>query len=172
MVFIGEAPWKDEDDLGSPFVGRAGHKMDEIIQEAFSYFDPPPTYALTNLIGCKPLANDDGTPGKPDVDEIEACSPRLREFVEIADPKLIVCVGRLADTYTTSYYRHSTKFHKSIPRASIVHPSWILRLQTARQGSETRRAVITLRDAVGRWIVGGGGGLVSNSVDCPDDIPF
>lgn len=155
VVFVGEAPWKDEDSLGDPFVGRAGHKLDEIIEDAFGNFATRPTHALTNLVGCKPPGDDEGKPTKPDVASIKACAPRLQDFVAMANPKLIVCVGRMADDYTTPYMKDATKFSKAIPRIAIVHPAWILRLKTAKIGSEMRKASIAIRDGVARYVVGG-----------------
>lgn len=168
ICLIGEAPWKDEDDLGQPFVGKAGHKLDEIIRDAFAREYPDLTYSLTNLVGCKPPGDDQGRPTKPDDKCIKACSPRLREFVEMADPKLIVCVGQLSELYTTPYYKNATKFHRSIPRVSIIHPAAILRMKTAHQYHHTNKTVIALRKAVVQYVVG----VSKDQVWESEEIPF
>lgn len=153
VVFVGQAPGRSENVLGTPFIGPAGREMDNIIKDALAA-TPQVKFALTNLVGCIPLVG--GVEKEPDIDSIKACAPRLVEFVSLASPSLIVCVGRLADTHTSPWYKLATKLldpeGKPIPRVAITHPSAILKAQTSQQGFMRRRCVIAIRDAVEKYV--------------------
>jgi uracil-DNA glycosylase family 4 len=144
VLFIGEAPGASEDALGQPFVGPAGKLLDQIIERAL-----PPTvrYALTNLVCCFPADAKARGENEPEVPEIEACRPRLVEFVNICQPRLIVCVGQLAA-------RH-------VPRAAttryceVVHPAAMKRMPLAQQGMAAQKAVVIIRCAVEDVLVWG-----------------
>lgn len=167
VLFVGEAPGKSEDVLGDPFVGKAGHRMNQIIEAAFQPL-PPVTYALTNLVGCIPLGEDGNKTEEPECESIEACAPRLREFVEMASPKLIVCVGKLAGVWlnqahlknawkikSDKLFRTAQTTHPgaNIPRAEIMHPSAIERANFAQQSLLTQRAVVALRTAAREYLL-------------------
>lgn len=143
LLFIGEGPGKSENAQGRPFIGEAGHLLDAIIA------DSVPTdirYALTNLVGCLPLENEDGR-RTPTDESIKACGPRLVDFTEIAAPKLIVCVGKLATHWLDPYLKESIKI-PTIPRVDITHPSAILQAPTIQQGMMRRRCIIAIRDGI------------------------
>ena len=97
VLFCGEAPGESEDILGAPFVGTAGRLFDrEILAEAVQLCGPF-RFAITNLVACVPWEHKlSSTTRDPSKEEIEACSPRLVEFYQIARPKLIVTLGELA----------------------------------------------------------------------------
>ncbi|MFH0778916.1 MAG: uracil-DNA glycosylase [Candidatus Eisenbacteria bacterium] len=88
LVFIGEAPGRDEDLKGEPFVGRAGQLLTRII-EAID-LDRGEVY-ITNVIKCRPEGNRDPLP-----EEIELCSDYLTEQLEVLRPKVICALGRFA----------------------------------------------------------------------------
>ncbi len=88
VMFIGEAPGRNEDEQGRPFVGKAGKLLDEIIE--FWGFRREEVY-ITNVLKCRPPNNRD-----PREEEIRACSIYLDEQLKIINPKVIVCVGRFA----------------------------------------------------------------------------
>lgn len=145
VLFIAEAPGVAEDLLGRPMVGPAGHLMDHIID----YSVPKEvTYAITNLVCCIPRGEDGKKVQLPDADAIEACSVRLKEFVLICDPNLIICVGKQAEDWLDPGYRHSIKFHKRIPMARITHPAAILRANIAQQGLAIQKAIVMVRNAI------------------------
>ncbi|MEM0268118.1 MAG: type-4 uracil-DNA glycosylase [Candidatus Korarchaeum sp.] len=86
IMFIGEAPGRNEDEMGRPFVGAAGKLLEELLAsvglrrgEVF----------ITNVVKCRPPNNRDPEPG-----EIEACLPYLIEQVSVIDPDVIVALGR------------------------------------------------------------------------------
>lgn len=136
VLFIGEAPGMSEDALGRPFIGPAGQRLDRIIERALPAGLP---IALTNLVACFPREAKQAGDNEPERGEILACRGRLVEFVNIAQPRLIVRVGSLAQSYCN--------FDGSVPYADIVHPAWILRRPLAAQHGDTNKAVVTIRTA-------------------------
>ena len=88
IMFVGEAPGKQEDLQGKPFVGAAGKLLDELLlliglkrKDIF----------ITNIVKCRPPANRDPLP-----QEIDACLHYLEQQIKIIQPKLIVTLGRHA----------------------------------------------------------------------------
>ncbi len=155
LVFVGEAPGEQENLSGIPFIGQAGDLLNQIIQRAV-----PPTvrYAITNLVSCIPREdNGEGQQkaAQPELECIEACTPRLQEFMEIADPKLIVCVGALARDMLAPGFRQSIGFHKEIPLVDIVHPAHILRANIAQRGLAIQRCIVTVHNAIQEYVLGG-----------------
>jgi uracil-DNA glycosylase family 4 len=135
VLFIGEAPGPSEDILGRPFEGPAGHLLDSIIDKSLP---EEISYAMTNLVCCIPKINGEkkSEPGKV---HIEACSDRLKEFIEIAQPKLIVRVGSLSKKYCPDV---------GVPYTTIIHPSAIIQSNVAVQELLTSRAIATIRTSV------------------------
>lgn len=83
ILFIGEAPGRDEDLTGKPFVGKAGKLLDKWIEEA-----ELTSYAIINIVKCRPPNNR-----KPLKSEISACLPYLIKQISDMKPKLIVALG-------------------------------------------------------------------------------
>lgn len=91
LMFIGEGPGFYEDQQGSPFVGRAGKLLDELLAGiALSRAE----VFVANVVKCRPPNNRD-----PGADEIAACEPFLTEQIGGIRPKLIVTLGRFAMQY-------------------------------------------------------------------------
>ena len=88
LMFIGEAPGRDEDEQGKPFVGRAGQLLTDIIKAMKLTRDD---VYIANVIKCRPPENRN-----PEPDELDACRPYIRQQVEIIQPKVIVTLGRFA----------------------------------------------------------------------------
>jgi uracil-DNA glycosylase family 4 len=88
LMFIGEAPGKDEDIQGEPFVGEAGMLLTKLIEKMG--FKREDVY-IANIIKCRPPMNRD-----PEDDEINACKPFLDRQIEIIAPKFIISLGRIA----------------------------------------------------------------------------
>ena len=88
LVLVGEAPGRDEDLRGEPFVGRAGQLLDRIL--AAIDFTREQVY-ICNVIKCRPPNNR-----TPASEEIETCLPYLEEQLEMIRPKLIVALGATA----------------------------------------------------------------------------
>jgi uracil-DNA glycosylase family 4 len=88
ILFIGEAPGKDEDIKGVPFCGAAGKFLDELL--ASINLKRKDVY-ISNMIKCRPPGNRD-----PQPDEIKACRPWTNELIKIIKPKIFVLLGRFA----------------------------------------------------------------------------
>lgn len=88
VMFIGEAPGKDEDLQGRPFVGRAGQILNQMLADAAMTREE---VYIGNVVKHRPPANRDPLPS-----EINACWPYLKKQIEILEPKLIVFLGRHA----------------------------------------------------------------------------
>lgn len=138
VCFIGEAPGPSEDAIGFPFKGPAGHKMDWIIDNSI------PTgvsHVLTNLVLCFPREAKARGDNEPERGEILECRPRLIEFINIAQPRLIVAVGSLANQYIPN--------NSDVQRIHIYHPAYILaRLKKVQQSFEFHNCVVQVRCAV------------------------
>lgn len=88
ILFIGEAPGKNEDEQGEPFVGAAGKLLNEMLASVGLKRED---IYIANVLKHRPPDNRDPLP-----DEAEACWPFLKRQIEIIDPKLIVFLGRHA----------------------------------------------------------------------------
>jgi len=85
-MFIGEGPGWHEDQQGRPFVGPAGHYLDDLL--ALAGLQRQEVY-ICNVIKCRPPNNRDPLPK-----EIQACRPWLKRQIEIIQPQVIVTLGR------------------------------------------------------------------------------
>ena len=88
LVFVGEAPGRHEDLQGKPFVGAAGNLLSNLLAE---HGVARSDVYIANVIKCRPPGNRDPRP-----DEIEACSPFLREQLDLIAPRVIVTLGNFA----------------------------------------------------------------------------
>lgn len=88
IMLIGEAPGRNEDMEGKPFVGSAGKFLNDLLREA--ELKREDVY-ITNIIKCRPPNNR-----APRDDEIKTCSPYLEKQIKLLKPKLIVLLGNSA----------------------------------------------------------------------------
>lgn len=147
ILFVGEAPGASEDVLGRPFVGPAGKLLDYCVMRAV-----PEKYrtAYTNVVACIPRDAEGTKATAPDWGQIEACRPRLEEFIALAAPALIFAVGKVAAECLEPCYRHSTKLParpgtgEPAPVVVLQHPAAILRANQAQQGLLLQRMVVTI----------------------------
>ncbi len=91
LMFVGEAPGKNEDLTGEPFVGAAGHLLDELLEGIG--LERSQVY-IANMVKCRPPGNRD-----PETLEIETCSPFLARQIELVGPVVIATLGRFAAHY-------------------------------------------------------------------------
>lgn len=156
VAFVGEAPGESEDVLGVPFIGPAGKLLDHIIARSIGVTNGerdrlgkgPLVFSLFNLVGCIPRDEQDGKAEAPDDVAVRSCSPRLQALVKLADPRLLVTVGSLAEDYLEPGYKHSIVFHRPISRVHLTHPAAILRLNIAQRNLLIQRCIVTLSNAV------------------------
>jgi uracil-DNA glycosylase family 4 len=88
LMIIGEAPGRNEDLEGEPFVGRAGQLLDQLLGEIGLQRDQ---VYIANVIKCRPPGNRDPRP-----DEIDACKGYLRRQLELIDPAVVLTLGNFA----------------------------------------------------------------------------
>lgn len=137
VLFIGEAPGRDEDSLGQPFKGPAGRLLDQIIERALP---SDVMYVMTNLVLCFPREAKARGDNEPERGEILECRPRLIEFANIVQPRLVVYVGSLAEQYVKPICTG--------PSVRIDHPAYILaRLPVAQKGFAINKCVVQIRNA-------------------------
>ncbi|WP_456370259.1 type-4 uracil-DNA glycosylase [Geoglobus sp.] len=87
VMFIGEAPGREEDEQGRPFVGNAGKLLTSLIERELG-LSRKDVY-ITNVLKCRPPNNRD-----PYEEEIDACFPHLIRQIDAIRPDVIVCLGR------------------------------------------------------------------------------
>ena len=144
VMFIGEGPGEQEDLKGEPFVGAAGKLLDDML--SIIDLNRENSY-IANIVKCRPPRNRD-----PLETEQDACIGYLRNQVALIQPKIIVCLGRIAamriirpDFRITR--EHGTWVEKNgIWMSAIYHPSALLRDLTKRP--ETFDDLLSLREKI------------------------
>ena len=107
IFFIGEAPGRNEDKQGLPFVGRAGRILDELLDSI--NIDRNNVY-ISNIIKCRPPKNRN-----PKKNEIKICSKYLNEQLDIIKPKIIIPLGNYASMFILE------KFGYGVDKISNIH---------------------------------------------------
>ncbi|NOY10899.1 MAG: uracil-DNA glycosylase [Archaeoglobi archaeon] len=97
IMFVGEAPGREEDEQGRPFVGNAGKLLTALIENELG-LSRKDVY-ITNILKCRPPNNRD-----PTEEEIDACFPYLARQIEVIRPDVIVCLGRHAAKTIFEYF--------------------------------------------------------------------
>lgn len=126
LVFVGEAPGKNEDEQGIPFVGRAGQMLTRMIENVIEI--PRSAVYICNILKCRPPGNRN-----PEPDEIACCEPYLYKQLEIIQPRLIVALGKFAAQWLLQTQipigKLRGKFgrYRGIPTLATYHPAYLLR---------------------------------------------
>ncbi len=125
LMLIAEAPGEQEDQQGTPFVGRSGELLDRLLQDCGLRRED---IYMTNIIKCHPPGNRD-----PKEAEKKACFPYLKYETFLLKPKIIVCLGRIAAQRIISPDFKITRQHgtwtcrKNYALTATYHPSAVLR---------------------------------------------
>lgn len=144
VMFVGEGPGEQEDLQGEPFVGAAGHLLDDMMSIIDLNRD---NCYIANIVKCRPPRNRD-----PLETEQDACIVYLRNQVALIRPKIIVCLGRVAakrliDPEYRITRQHGTWVQKGeIWMTAIYHPSALLRDVSKRP--ETFDDLLAIRDKI------------------------
>ena len=135
VMLIGEAPGRDEDLQGQPFVGRAGQLLDKMLGAIGLGSDD---VYITNIVYWRPPGNRTPTP-----QEVQACQPFLERQIELVDPKVLVFLGgaaakqMLATSEGIMRLRGKWRDFKAgdaEPRAiATLHPAYLLRNPVAKR---------------------------------------
>jgi DNA polymerase len=125
-MVIGEAPGADEDRQGEPFVGRAGQLLNSMLKAIGLKREQ---VFIANILKSRPPNNRDPRP-----EEVRACLPYLFRQIELVNPKLILCVGRIAAQTLletdTSIGKLRGQLHRiagNRPMIVTYHPAYLLR---------------------------------------------
>jgi len=125
LVFVGEAPGRDEDLKGEPFVGEAGQLLDRIL---FAMELTRDQVYICNVLKCRPPGNRD-----PQADEVATCEPFLVRQLAAIKPKIIVALGRFAvqsllkTKIPISRLRGEWQTYQGVPLMPTYHPAYLLR---------------------------------------------
>ena len=125
LMFVGEAPGRDEDQQGIPFVGRAGQLLTKIIEAIDLNRDD---VYIANLIKCRPPNNRN-----PEPDEIQTCQPFLFGQIDVIQPKVIVALGAFAvrtllqSEEAISRLRGRVFDYRGAKLVPTFHPAYLLR---------------------------------------------
>jgi DNA polymerase len=145
VMFIGEGPGEQEDLKGEPFVGAAGKLLDEML--CIIDLDRSKNCYIANIVKCRPPHNRD-----PEEAEQAACIGYLRQQIALVQPKIIVCLGRIAAMKIIREDFRITREHgqwtekDGIHMTAIYHPSALLRDLSKRP--ETFRDLLSLREKI------------------------
>lgn len=135
VLIIGEAPGKNEDLQGEPFVGAAGKYLNELL--SYAGLEREDIY-IANVLKCRPPGNRDPLP-----EEIETCTPYLREQTRSIDPDFIVTLGNFSTKFILKTEVGITKLHGTVQQTGrfkvfpVFHPAAAIYDRAKREALET-----------------------------------
>ncbi|MBK8482625.1 MAG: uracil-DNA glycosylase [Proteobacteria bacterium] len=148
LMFVGEAPGRDEDQQGEPFVGKAGQLLTRMIQAMGLHREE---VYICNIIKCRPPNNRDPEPA-----EVASCEPFLRQQIEAIGPRLIVALGNFAartllrSELGIARLRGSFQRYQGIALMPTFHPAYLLRNPEAKRPAwSDLQAVMAEMDRLG-----------------------
>jgi len=126
-MFIGEAPGRDEDRQGEPFVGRAGKLLNSMIAAMGMKRED---VFIANILKCRPPENRDPKP-----EEADTCQPYLKRQIAMVRPRIIVALGKIAAqnllrVETAIGRMRGQRYEYPDPKVPVVvtyHPAYLLR---------------------------------------------
>ena len=129
IMLVGEAPGRDEDEMGLPFVGRSGQLLDRML--AAIGLDRTSVY-ISNIIPWRPPGNRTPTP-----QEIAICLPFITRHIQLVNPDVLVCLGGPSAQTLLSQRDGILKLRgrwfeydlgaRTIPALASLHPAYLLR---------------------------------------------
>jgi uracil-DNA glycosylase family 4 len=129
VMFVGEAPGREEDQEGLPFVGRSGKLLDLMLKAIG--LDRTSAY-IANVIPWRPPGNRTPTP-----QETQICLPFIRRHIELVDPDVLVCLGNPSSQTMLGHTDGITKTRgrwvtydtgtREIRATATLHPAYLLR---------------------------------------------
>jgi len=134
VMFVGEAPGRDEDLAGRPFVGRSGKLLDRMM--AAIGLDRTSAY-IANIVPWRPPGNRTPTPV-----ETQICLPFIQRQIELADPDVLICVGQPSSAALLNvqgimknrgrWFTYDTG-KREIRAMPVLHPAYLLRQPLAKR---------------------------------------
>jgi len=125
LVLVGEAPGREEDQKGAPFVGEAGRLLNRILQAMGMQRED---VYICNVLKCRPPDNRD-----PQPDEVATCEAFLIRQIAAIKPQVIIGLGRFAvhsllkSKVPISRIRGEWQSYHGIPLMPTYHPAYLLR---------------------------------------------
>ena len=126
LMFIGEAPGREEDIQARPFVGEAGMLLTRLIEKMGLKRE---NVYIANIVKCRPPLNRD-----PERDEIEQCRGFLERQIDIISPDIIMSLGRIAastlmgnEKLKITAIRGKIFDYRGIPLVPTFHPAYLMR---------------------------------------------
>jgi DNA polymerase len=144
IMLIGEAPGKDEDAKGLPFVGLAGQLLDRML--AAAGLAQSDVY-ITNLVFWRPPANRTPSP-----EEVQVCQPFVERQIELLSPSMLIFLGNAAAKQLTGATEGITKLrgkwlsYTGIRAMATLHPAYLLRNPIAKRLAW--RDLLAIREAL------------------------
>lgn len=145
IMLVGEGPGEQEDLQGVPFVGPAGKLLDDMLSIIDLSRDT--NCYIANIVKCRPPRNRD-----PQQTEQDACIDYLRSQVALVQPRILICLGRIAAMRIIDPEYRITRQHgqwvlrNGIWMTAIYHPSALLRDETKRP--ETFDDLLSIREKI------------------------
>jgi len=130
-MIVGEAPGEQEDLKGEPFVGAAGHLLDNMLRALGLTRDEAPAgrqVYIANTLKCRPPRNRN-----PEPDELASCEPFLVRQIELIRPRLVLAMGRFAvqallrSSEPIGKLRGRVHRYQGVPLVVTYHPAYLLR---------------------------------------------
>lgn len=149
IFIIGEAPGRDEDIQGRPFVGKSGQLLDKILEACgFNRFEH---VFISNIIKCRPPDNR-----VPNEQEAKMCIPYLIRQIDLIQPEILILLGSTALKYTIGPKYKITRIHGTwlswynklvMP---VYHPAALLRNPSLKRGTweDFKKIIFKYRELV------------------------
>ena len=146
IMIVGEAPGRDEDRIGKPFVGRAGQLLDKMLAAIGRSRETPDADAsvyITNVLPWRPPQNRDPKP-----DEIAMMLPFVERHIALAKPDVLVAMGNIScqallGRRGITKLRGNWQEAMGLPLLPMFHPAYLLRNPIAKR--ETWSDLLTLQ---------------------------
>lgn len=166
LLIVGEAPGRDEDAAGEPFVGRSGAILTRKLRENGLSRD---RVRITNCVRCRPPDNRD-----PSAEELENCRAYLEREIDLVDPTLIVAVGKVPSEHLIGRQVTVTREAGHVEEVTIGRRRRAILVSPHPAAMLYDRSLETLLDesiATAASIVGGAGGDADPQTGLDDFSP-
>ncbi|HRK19811.1 MAG TPA: uracil-DNA glycosylase, partial [Hyphomicrobiaceae bacterium] len=148
VMIVGEAPGREEDLAGKPFVGPAGQLLDKMLRAAGI---EPDTTHITNMVYWRPPGNRTPTP-----EEVDVCLPFLTRQIEFVGPEFVLVLGAAAAkgllgieegiTRARGVWRELSMAGRTMRAMATLHPAYLLRTPAAKR--HAWRDVLVVKNAL------------------------
>ena len=144
VFFLGEGPGRSEDACGEPFIGRSGKLLDIWVEYAQNA-GTPFTFAMGNLVACRPTDRIGGPNRPPNGVEMKRCHEQWLSLMGLVNPQLIVTLGKSATTRFADQ-------HTGRDTIELPHPAFILRIGGI-QSPRHEQSMRMLRDGIDQYVL-------------------